>query len=882
LRNGVQGTRIYLGKVADGIIVRNHSVLTHTGVLFPKRPATEAMKVMSSIHDTSVLDEYHHILIPKAIEYSAGILDYFFRGRLAVAACKSSTPGKIHVRVTNQSGTNLRGGGLGLFADDSYGVRSGVTPLQPAWQQNSELQDGACWEFDFTPPPSYTPTNYVLVYKGTIGADANHQALDPVDAGIAIASANFQPEWQFLMWENTTLVPDWNNVNNGNPVAPESKSTVWTDPYGFSPVGGMDNWPHPELACPTGDGRDTKYHNCYHRLDGPVVKAFPHPVAQSQVLDLERQWVNVLSVKRHAADGSVLFTGVEGTDYTVNRPAGTVTITSSGLATTQAGQQVRVTYSPYADISNCQKSGFKNVQAKAIWHGRFGYLSHDPGGRPTHKSCELSGCPCENWETSQPNPDQSKYLSVALNCTMAKEDTHYDEQAGHMTTVHTDAQTQRVLTVHRRSGIVTLTEAVDSGDPQALLADATSEASRHVGIDAWVGSWWFDGAVSQHTLNCPPWTYTLTENGVAQHYQLFDEYSRLVADLAVDVESGTFTHQVWSETPHSHDTPKALEQTWNETLTFSATNFAHTIIQHGHWTDRESPDGAADVAVSTYTWGRLSSPYTAADVQTELATLLKEWDLTDDVTYPWRAFADEYCTIAPLVSRDDAGTISPEAYGYVELDFVDDNTLYYTGGIRGKPLPHGFERHFDFRHVNDYAGPGYRYGAWSPNFLALATTQWTEDLKANSFPRGAWVIQEPLIQAPGDAAVYAQKWVETLTNPGGTYSVSAWLTDLRSQGELCRLHDQFASCNGCPGVEDFTCPLDPAYSGGCTNFTLPYSSCNPSVMAITPSGEAWGIGRSHPLPSVTLDQRYGTRWQAQIQQGACPSPLPAPPANGCQ
>src|SRR5690606_22286265 len=83
LKDGSAINRIPIKKHTDGVVVDNHSVLLHLGTYTPNRRSNRQIaRVASTIKDDKVLENYHAILIPKAIEYSAGILDYFFRGNL--------------------------------------------------------------------------------------------------------------------------------------------------------------------------------------------------------------------------------------------------------------------------------------------------------------------------------------------------------------------------------------------------------------------------------------------------------------------------------------------------------------------------------------------------------------------------------------------------------------------------------------------------------------------------------------------------------------------------------------------------------------------------------------------------------------------------------
>jgi hypothetical protein len=189
-RNGLVGNRLYIHKPADGQQVRNHSALTNPGAKAGKSVELAALKKLITIHDDNVLQEYHAILIPKAIEYSAGILDYFFRGQLGALAYRTNS-GAIFLEVTNTSGQRLSGGTFEVYAD-ADGTRSSVGALQPAWGSSETLEDGATRDFTFA-EPTPPPTNYVVLYRGTIGTGdgPSYSALDSVDATIAVAAKSF-------------------------------------------------------------------------------------------------------------------------------------------------------------------------------------------------------------------------------------------------------------------------------------------------------------------------------------------------------------------------------------------------------------------------------------------------------------------------------------------------------------------------------------------------------------------------------------------------------------------------------------------------------------------------------------------------------------------
>jgi hypothetical protein len=106
------------------------------------------------------------ILIPKAVDYSAGLLNYFFRGSLSAQTASGGG-----IAVTNTSAENMTGT-FSLYYDDANGTRY---PVQGASWQLTIPAGGTSAPQTFTPPASPTPRTpglYVLVFQGTLGAEA--------------------------------------------------------------------------------------------------------------------------------------------------------------------------------------------------------------------------------------------------------------------------------------------------------------------------------------------------------------------------------------------------------------------------------------------------------------------------------------------------------------------------------------------------------------------------------------------------------------------------------------------------------------------------------------------------------------------------------------
>jgi hypothetical protein len=158
------------------------------------------MRASLTINDTEVLQDYHDILIPKAIEYSTGILDYFFRGQLEATLTCGTTPGMRGLEIKNVTGDKFLGGAFKLFWDDSEGDRTELTGASFTTTYNGALADNDIITAEFAPQAN--AEKYVLVYKGTIGADGS-TAHDAVDQNIAIAVATIESdcaEWSLLAW----------------------------------------------------------------------------------------------------------------------------------------------------------------------------------------------------------------------------------------------------------------------------------------------------------------------------------------------------------------------------------------------------------------------------------------------------------------------------------------------------------------------------------------------------------------------------------------------------------------------------------------------------------------------------------------------------------
>ena len=182
LPNNKSGYRSYLSKIKSGIIVTNHSALNYEAIRNPGKLNTYQMHVMLTLNDPNVQQEYHEKLIPKAVEYSAGILDYFFRGTFTVTLSWSTNLQIYTNTVLNISRQDFSGGAFFLFQDDTNGIRTFVLQTN----LSDPLPNYGTMDI-ISPGPVPQGTKFTIVYQGTIGINGDKTALDPVDKDIAIA-----------------------------------------------------------------------------------------------------------------------------------------------------------------------------------------------------------------------------------------------------------------------------------------------------------------------------------------------------------------------------------------------------------------------------------------------------------------------------------------------------------------------------------------------------------------------------------------------------------------------------------------------------------------------------------------------------------------------
>ncbi len=123
------------------------------------------LAILPTSLDKDVYQDYAERLIPRAVGYSAGLLDYFFRGEIDMVPDEENGNGYI---IKNLSDEDLEGT-FSLYYDDESEVRvqieSGNFPLEISIPGNNKSGN-----INFTIPDSpKEPGKYILVFKGKLG-----------------------------------------------------------------------------------------------------------------------------------------------------------------------------------------------------------------------------------------------------------------------------------------------------------------------------------------------------------------------------------------------------------------------------------------------------------------------------------------------------------------------------------------------------------------------------------------------------------------------------------------------------------------------------------------------------------------------------------------
>jgi hypothetical protein len=146
-------------------------------------PAPELPGEWKYTLDDTVHKDYASKLIPRAVGYSAGLLNYFFRGKLGVEQTGVTPSRDVEITITNLSEEPLVDGVFELYYDNENGER---IKLKLSATEVKGLQKEATFTTSFRRPSDFETgkeDEYMLVYTGQLGNEVKTEGSKGVVIG---------------------------------------------------------------------------------------------------------------------------------------------------------------------------------------------------------------------------------------------------------------------------------------------------------------------------------------------------------------------------------------------------------------------------------------------------------------------------------------------------------------------------------------------------------------------------------------------------------------------------------------------------------------------------------------------------------------------------
>ncbi|HXT10392.1 MAG TPA: Ig domain-containing protein [Candidatus Angelobacter sp.] len=293
-----------------------------------------------------------------------------------------------------------------------------------------------------------------------------------------------------------------------------------------------------------------------------------------------------------------------------------------------------------------RKSGFKAVQARRYWNGRFGYVNKESSNGPDN----VQGCgdaTQTRWRSYTSAVDDAKYLDLEISASWSQ--TTYDYSGGGSPTTDTITET------------LSLTQSIDAQSGLYTFSDLTISPNddRNHALALYAPALWkWSDIIARMTAEITTGAGT-TKVCSGNSITITDESSRVLEQVYWDLVAGTFSRNVyqWSSTG-------TQLLTTSESVTVTNTSIHYTLTTNEYNTPGSDPDAISNNTVLDVT-GTLTTPLTSGTVYEDIKALLGYWNLADDAQYPWRT--DIKVSAAPLVSRDELSNSD-----FIENWFVKD------------------------------------------------------------------------------------------------------------------------------------------------------------------------------------------------------------------
>lgn len=152
-----------IGKAFDGWTGRSEPMLLYKFGMPAHRSINTQSKRPAGYEDEKIFDERRRLLLPRAISFSAGLINHFFRGNVSIT--QAAPDGKTWT-FTNNGDTPLVGE-LTLLSEDALGNRSSIAPFIV------NLASGASQTLTLPSAPLQGTTKVVAAFRGKIGEEGD-------------------------------------------------------------------------------------------------------------------------------------------------------------------------------------------------------------------------------------------------------------------------------------------------------------------------------------------------------------------------------------------------------------------------------------------------------------------------------------------------------------------------------------------------------------------------------------------------------------------------------------------------------------------------------------------------------------------------------------
>lgn len=350
--------------------------------------------------------------------------------------------------------------------------------------------------------------------------------------------------------------------------------------------------------------------------------------------------------------------------------------------------------------SVCSDYGYKNVQAKKVWHGSIGFLP---------ESCPDTYCNENNtyveWKNINLTPPQTKYCTATREASYAEnynyenyifnEDTQQYDRVYYFNIDYRKTRSaglNRTIEVNKNSGEFTDTFVINQtntdtclqpftiywkgGDGTDVFATGTegyftsSYISQSVGWKEYVytnigqdkyGDWSYDPVKNYNifiltgegdfnpTCNSDP---NLGQSAIGIWEHFFGEIPRPV------FKNNGWTYDSGYVSTYFPGNTQLISDVNRIQINITRTNTAYECGINLYLKAYEPGPVTSEYTVSYSFVINLTNPYTSEAVVSTIDSMLNNWKLDNDILYPWRQ--DGWCQFAPLVIKKEMGSeVSP-------------------------------------------------------------------------------------------------------------------------------------------------------------------------------------------------------------------------------